>query len=81
MDLREVAEYLGCGRSQSYRIIRPGPRALPAYRCGRKVLVKRGDLEAWIERQRYKPEPVDCSHGPEEAPADAAAAGTREDRF
>jgi excisionase family DNA binding protein len=55
MDLREVAEYLGCGRSQSYKIIRPGPQALPAYRCGRKILVKRGELEDWLEKNRYRP--------------------------
>ncbi len=55
MDLREVAEYLGCGKSQSYKIIQPGPHSLPAYRCGRKVVVKRGELEAWLEKNRYLP--------------------------
>lgn len=55
MDLREVADYLGCGRSQSYKIIQPGPQALPAYRCGRKILIKRGELEAWLEKNRYRP--------------------------
>jgi excisionase family DNA binding protein len=67
LNLREVAEYLGCGRSQTYKIIRPGPRSLPAYRCGRKVLVRRADLEAWLEKNRYKPESVDGSQGPENA--------------
>jgi excisionase family DNA binding protein len=59
LKLREVAEYLGCGRSQSYKIIQPGPQSLPAYRCGRKVLVRRADLEAWLEKNRYRPVPVD----------------------
>lgn len=56
MTIREVAEFLGCGRNQSYKIIQPGPQALPAYRCGRKVLVRKADLEDWLEKNRYQPE-------------------------
>lgn len=67
MSMREVAEYLGCGRNQSYKIIRPGPQALPAYRCGRKVMVRRGDLEVWLEMNRYEPEPITGSDDPEDA--------------
>lgn len=67
MSLREIAEYLGCGRNQSYKIIQPGPQSLPAYRCGRKVLVRRGDLEVWLEKNRYRPEPITGSDNPEDA--------------
>ncbi|CAA9451380.1 MAG: hypothetical protein AVDCRST_MAG28-1448 [uncultured Rubrobacteraceae bacterium] len=44
MSISELAEYLGCGRNQS-KIIQPGPQALPAYRCGHKILVRRGDSD------------------------------------
>jgi hypothetical protein len=35
--------------------------ALPAYRCGKKILVRRGDLEKWLEKNRYRPEPISNS--------------------
>jgi excisionase family DNA binding protein len=69
MSIREIAEYLGCGRNQSYKIIQPGPRSLPAYRCGHKILVRRRDLEAWLEKNRYQSKPTTGSDNHEDAKA------------
>ncbi|HET7618692.1 MAG TPA: helix-turn-helix domain-containing protein [Vicinamibacterales bacterium] len=46
----EVLSYLNVTPRTIYRLIRSGE--LPALRIGRQWRFRRGDLDAWLERQR-----------------------------
>jgi excisionase family DNA binding protein len=66
LTISQLARYLGCGRAQAYRLIQPGPGALPAFRIGTKSLrVRREDLLDWIERNRYRPVPAPNAEQPD----------------
>jgi excisionase family DNA binding protein len=55
LGLRQVAQYA----SLSDRILRTWIHApvdpLPAVRVGGKILIKKSDLDLWLERRRVKP--------------------------
>lgn len=53
LSIRELQQWLGISRSKSYEIIQPGPDSLPAYRIGRRLLVRRSQVEEWLENHRY----------------------------
>lgn len=53
LSIRELQQWLGISRSKSYEIIQPGPDALPAYRIGRRLLVRRSQVEEWLTNHRY----------------------------
>ena len=46
----EVLGYLKVTPRTIYRLIRAGE--LPAVRIGRQLVVHRGDVDAWLDRQR-----------------------------
>jgi excisionase family DNA binding protein len=51
--IRELHQWLGISRSKSYELIQPGPDSLPAYRVGRRLLVRRSEVEEWLGNHRY----------------------------
>jgi excisionase family DNA binding protein len=53
MGTKEGAAYLGITTRTLYRFIDQG--ALPAYKLGRVIRVKRGDLDTFIEQTRVEP--------------------------
>lgn len=46
----ELAELIGIGRTSAYAILRRGEIA--SYKIGRRRIVSRADVEAWLEQQR-----------------------------
>src|SRR4028118_966287 len=50
----EVCKALGMGKSWTYRKIKSGE--IPSVKLGRSIKVRREDLEAYLQNQRYKPE-------------------------
>ena len=50
LTLAEVAAWLKVGRTTVYRLITSG--AVPSYRVGRSVRVRRADVEGWLEETR-----------------------------
>ncbi len=46
MTPEQVAEYLGCGRTFSYELLRSG--AIPSVKVGRLRRVRREDVEAYV---------------------------------
>jgi excisionase family DNA binding protein len=49
ISVREAAQLLGIGRDSAYALVRE--RRLPTIRIGRRLLVPRGALERWVERE------------------------------
>ncbi len=54
MTASEVAGRLGVPRSWVYRAAREGD--LPSVRCGRYRRFDEGDVELWIDRQKWSPD-------------------------
>lgn len=50
LTLAELAAWLKVGRTSVYRLIASG--AVPSYRVGRSVRVRRADVERWLEETR-----------------------------
>jgi excisionase family DNA binding protein len=46
MDIRELADYLGIGKSKIYALIRQ--RKIPASRIGRQYRFSKGVIDAWL---------------------------------
>lgn len=53
VSVREAAQLLGVGRDSTYQMVREG--RLRAVRVGRKVLVPRSELAAFVEREAGGP--------------------------
>lgn len=49
LSVRQAAAELGCGRDACYRLVREG--RLRSVRVGRKVLIPRTELAAFVERE------------------------------
>jgi len=47
----EVAAVLRVARSRAYELVASG--TIPAVKIGRSVRVSRGELDRWLEEQRY----------------------------
>jgi excisionase family DNA binding protein len=47
----EVAEVLRIARSRAYELVAEGE--IPSVRIGRSLRVNRGELDRWLEEQRY----------------------------
>ncbi len=47
----ELVRWLGLGRTKTYEMLRSGE--LPSYKIGRVRRIRRRDVEAWLERNRY----------------------------
>ena len=49
----ELIRWLGLGRTKVYELLRSGE--IPSYKIGRVRRIRRQDVEAWLERNRYRP--------------------------
>lgn len=48
----ELWEWLGLGRTKIYELLRSGE--IPSYKIGRVRRIRRQDIEAWLERNKYR---------------------------
>jgi excisionase family DNA binding protein len=55
----ELIRWLRLGRTKTYELLRTGE--IPSYKIGRVRRIRRGDVEAWLERNRYPPEDAGLS--------------------
>jgi excisionase family DNA binding protein len=46
----QLIRWLGLGRTKTYEMLRSGE--IPSYKIGR---IRRRDVEAWLERNRFQP--------------------------
>ena len=49
----ELIRWLGIGRTKTYSILQSGD--LPSYMIGRVRRIRRRDVEAWLDRNGYRP--------------------------
>jgi excisionase family DNA binding protein len=57
--VRDLARYSKLSERQVWKFLAlPPGEALPAYRPGRKVLVKRSEFDAWFTRYRMRGRPA-----------------------
>ena len=49
----ELVRWLGLGRTKTYEMLRSGE--LPSYKIGRVRRIRRQDVEAWLERNKFQP--------------------------
>jgi len=47
----ELIRWLGIGRTKTYELLRTGK--IPSYKIGRVRRIRRRDVEAWLERNKY----------------------------
>jgi putative molybdopterin biosynthesis protein len=52
LTIEELGRWLRLGRSKTYELIWNGE--IPAYRIGRVLRIRRRDVEAWLESNRYR---------------------------
>jgi len=48
----ELVRWLGLGRTKAYEMLRSGE--IHSYRIGRIRRIRRGDVEAWLERNKFE---------------------------
>ena len=53
LSMQDVCNVLGMGKSWTYRKVKSGE--IPSVKLGRAIKIKREDLEAYLENQRYQP--------------------------
>ena len=61
LSITDVCRELGMGKSWVYRRIQSGE--IPSVKLGRNIKVRREDLEAYLEAQRYRPGTSDPAFG------------------
>ncbi len=49
----ELVRWLGLGRTKTYEMLRSGE--IPSYKIGRVRRIRRQDVEAWLESNRFCP--------------------------
>ena len=49
----ELVRWLGLGRTKTYELLRSGE--IPNYKIGRIRRIRRQDVDAWLERNKYRP--------------------------
>jgi excisionase family DNA binding protein len=49
----QLIRWLGLGRTKTYEMLRSGE--IPSYKIGRVRRIRRRDVEAWLERNRFQP--------------------------
>ncbi len=49
----ELVRWLGLGRTKTYEMLRSGE--IPSYKIGRIRRIRRQDIEAWLERNKFRP--------------------------
>lgn len=50
----ELQEWLGCGRSMTYKLLSTG--AIPSYRVRRLIRIRHSDVIAFLEQNRFHSE-------------------------
>jgi excisionase family DNA binding protein len=50
----ELIRWLRLGRTKTYELLRTGE--IPSYKIGRVRRIRREDVEAWLERNKYLPD-------------------------
>ncbi len=50
----DLRHWLGLGRTKIFELLN-APDGIPNYRVGRKIVIRRRDVEAWLEENRYRP--------------------------
>jgi excisionase family DNA binding protein len=48
----ELVNWLGLGRTKAYEMLRSGE--IPSYKIGRIRRIRRQDVDAWLERKKYR---------------------------
>jgi excisionase family DNA binding protein len=53
----ELQSWLGLGRTKIFELLsNPDPdQGIPNFRVGRRIRIRRRDVEDWLERNRYNP--------------------------
>lgn len=49
----ELQTRLGIGRTKTFELLNDPIHGIPNYRIGRKILIRRRDVEDWLEQNRY----------------------------
>lgn len=54
----ELQAWLGLGRTKVFALLNTpiSHGGIPNYRIGRRIIIRRRDVENWLEQNRYKPE-------------------------
>ena len=55
MNPLEVAGYLGIGRSMVYELLSRDENRLKSYKIGKRRVIRRSDVDAWLASQVYDP--------------------------
>ncbi len=56
IQMKDLREWLGVSRSQSYALLKSNSGPLPAYRIGGSIRIKKQDVEEWLENHKYETE-------------------------
>ncbi len=57
IQMKDLRDWLGISRSQSYALLKSNSGPLPAYRIGGSIRIKKQDVEEWLEDHKYETEP------------------------
>ncbi len=57
IQMKDLRNWLGVSRSQSYALLKSNSGPLPAYRIGGSIRIKKQDVEEWLEDHKYETEP------------------------
>jgi excisionase family DNA binding protein len=52
----ELQRWLRLGKTKTFELLHDSDRGIPHFRAGRKILIRRRDVEDWLEQNRYHPE-------------------------
>jgi excisionase family DNA binding protein len=52
LTVSDLYAWLPLGRTKMYALLQS---EIPSYRVGRKIMVRRQDVEAWLENNHYRP--------------------------
>ncbi len=50
----ELRLWLGLGRTKVFELLSSPDHGIPNYRIGRKIVIRKRDVEDWLEEHRYK---------------------------
>jgi excisionase family DNA binding protein len=49
----ELQAWLGLGRTKVFELLNDPDHGIPNYRIGRKIIIRRRDIEEWLAENRY----------------------------
>ena len=53
LSTRELQDWLGLGRTKVFELLANGE--IPSYAIGRRRIIRRSEVELWLEDHRYSP--------------------------